>query len=133
MKIPRITIEFFIQIHKNIFGQGSIALFKKSLSEFVIYLVVNLRDRNDLRTLIKWSFCRTEHFLQQMLLASSKNKMHIGQELNVGTQQGLHAFFGIGGNLLKFVNGNIAFLWALLKIFEHIFQRTFLLFFGYSD
>lgn len=43
-----------------------------------------------------------------MLFAAGENESHIWQELNIGTQQSLHAPFRIFGNLLEFINGDIA-------------------------
>ena len=61
-----------------------------------------------LRTIEEGMFWRHEHISQKMLLATRKNNVYVGNELNDGTDIGVSSQFRIFAHLLKLVDSKIA-------------------------
>jgi hypothetical protein len=61
-----------------------------------------------LRALVKGASRRREHGVHQVFFAAGENEFHVWQELQVGAQEGLDAFFRVFCYLLEFINRNVA-------------------------
>lgn len=103
---------------------------KMPCRETCVFILLYRSDCEQLGTLIERPFRRGEHLLHQMLPAAGKYKVHVGQELDMGTQQCFDAFLLIFCDLLEFVYGNIAPFLRRAQILEYLFQGV--LFLGWS-
>ena len=88
--------------------QFHIVLGKMPCCKTCIFVPLYRTDCKRLRTLIERPFRRSEHLLHLMLFAAGKDKVYIGQELDIGAQQCFNTFLRIFNNLLELVYGNIA-------------------------
>ena len=84
LDIPSMSVKFIVNRIENLTGKLHAMFGKVPDGETSICLTINGTDGQQLRTLIEWSFRRGKHLLHQMLLATRKDDVHIGQKLDVG-------------------------------------------------
>ena len=72
--------------------------------------------------LIEWPAGRKEHFCHLRSLRTRKNEVHVVASLNMRAQQGLCRLFRIGGDCLKFINGDDASPVGIFRIIEYFFK-----------